>query len=443
MQLGPPNPPDRALHPLFNAMTIAAMLSEARTVERRGCFVDRRISDIGIRPMAPTPEAGEDLQDEQPAVSDRLFAGSRVFITGGMGFLGGHVAKRLVGLGAEVTVFDLDVSRARPSIVNDPAEALHSRLSLVQGDIRLAADLRAVLVDPFDYVFHFAAYSVIERSTQHPVDTIQTNALGVVNLLEVLRHAAWRAKSITFASTDKVYGEMGTSSYSEESPLRGIGVYDAAKLAGDVFARMYNEVFGLPTVVMRLCNVFGPHDHNVAFRLIPKALARIYQGDDPEPPVLYYDSLNHWRDYIYVDDAVDAFLLVASRTTCHGHVYNVAAATHAPTPQILKDLVDCAAALECSHDPKRHAAIEHNGIRVEMRIGVPGVVAIDRQHLDGSKLRALGFAPKTSFADGLTRTVAFYRSHYRAPDRAPDRSPDRTDHLGQDGSQDHEQLAKA
>ncbi len=424
-------------------MTLVTALCEVRAVERRGCFVDRRVADNGARPSGPTPDAGESLTEVEPATFDHVFAGTRVLITGGMGFLGGHLARRLVGLGAEVTVFDLDVSRDRPSIINDPAEGLHSRLSVVRGDIRLAADLRAVLADPFDYVFHFAAYSVIERSTQHPVDTIQTNALGVVNLLEVLRHAAWRPQSITFASTDKVYGEMGTSSYSEESPLRGIGVYDAAKLAGDVFARMYNEVFGLPTVVMRLCNVFGPHDHNVAFRLIPKALARIYKGDEPEPPVLYYDSLNHWRDYIYVDDAVDAFLLVGSRTRCHGHVYNVAAATHAPTPQILKDLVDCAAALECSHDPKRRAAIEHNGIRVEMRNGVPGVVAIDRQHLDGSKLRALGFAPKTSFADGLTQTVAFYRAHYRSQDHAQDRSQNRGDHQTHGRAQDHEHLANA
>lgn len=348
-----------------------------------------------------------------PALIDSIansYEGERVLVTGGMGFLGGHLAKRLTDLGAEVTVLDLDVSPNRPSIVNDATEGLRGRLRLIEGDVREPADLRKVFAEPYDYVFHFAAYSVIERSTMHPVDTIETNALSVVHLLEAIRHSEWIPQAVVFASTDKVYGEMDTPSYSEESPLRGIGVYDAAKLAGDVFARTYHQVFGSPAVVLRLCNVFGPHDHNTSFRLIPKALTRIYGGAQPEPPVLYYDSLNHWRDYLYVDDAIDAFLLVGSRPESHGDVFNVAAVIHAPTPQILKDVVDVAASIEGTKNEDRRTAIERNGIRVEMRNGHSSVVAIDRQHLDGSKLRALGFSPRTPFDVGLRKTVEFYRA---------------------------------
>jgi nucleoside-diphosphate-sugar epimerase len=347
---------------------------------------------------------------------DATYADKRVLITGGMGFLGGHVAKRLVDAGAHVTIFDLDVSIGRASIVNDLVDGFASRVTLVSGDVRSESDLAAELSEPFEYIFHFAAYSVIEHSTEHPVDTIQTNVLGVVKLLEAIRQSNWRPQSIVFASTDKVYGQMETPSYSEDSPLRGIGVYDAAKLAGDVFARTYNEVFGLPSVVLRLCNIFGPHDHNVSFRLIPKALTKIFAKCEPEAPTLYYDSLNHWRDYLYVDDVVDAFLLVGSLPECHGQVYNVAAAIHAPTPQILRDVLDTAAEVERAVDAPRSQLIEKNGIQVEMRTGHSGVVAIDRQHLDGSKLCALGFTPHTSFRDGLLKTVAFYRRHYRSMD---------------------------
>ncbi len=346
----------------------------------------------------------------------RDYSGQRVLITGGMGFLGGHVAARLVEAGADVTIFDIDVSSQRPSIINDAVDGFASQVTLVHGDVRNEDDVEAALGSPFDFVFHFAAYSVIEHSTDHPVDTISTNVLGVVKLLEAIRQSSWRPKSIVFASTDKVYGQMETPSYSEDSPLRGIGVYDAAKLAGDVFARTYNEVFGLPSVVLRLCNIFGPHDYNVTFRLIPKALTKIFAKYVPEPPTLYYDSLNHWRDYLYVDDVVDAFLLVASLPECHGQVYNVAAALHAPTPEILRDVVSCARAIERETDASRSDQIDRNGIQVEMREGQSGVVAIDRQHLDGSKLCALGFQAHTTFRQGLENTVRFYRRHYRSMD---------------------------
>jgi nucleoside-diphosphate-sugar epimerase len=347
---------------------------------------------------------------------DSTYADKRVLVTGGMGFLGGHLAKRLVEAGAEVTIFDVDVSPLRSSIVNDLIDGFASRVALVCGDVRSDSDIEKALETPFDFIFHFAAYSVIEHSTEHPVDTIQTNVLGVVKLLEAIRQSKWRPSAIVFASTDKVYGQMETPSYSEDSPLRGIGVYDAAKLAGDVFARTYNEVFGLPSVVLRLCNVFGPHDHNTSFRLIPKALTKIFAKCEPEPPTLYYDSLNHWRDYLYVNDAVDAFLLVGSLSECHGQVYNVSAAIHAPTPQILRDVVAAAVDAERATDLARAEQIDRNGIQVEMRTGNSAVVAIDRQHLDGSKLCALGFAPRTEFQDGLVKTVHFYRQHYRSLD---------------------------
>jgi nucleoside-diphosphate-sugar epimerase len=347
---------------------------------------------------------------------DSTYTNKRVLITGGMGFLGGHLAKRLVDAGAEVTIFDIDVSRLRSSIVNDVVDGFASQVTLVCGDVRCESDIANALEKPYDFIFHFAAYSVIEHSTEHPVDTIQTNVLGVVKLLEAIRQSKWKPSAIVFASTDKVYGQMETPSYSEDSPLRGIGVYDAAKLAGDVFARTYNEVFGIPSVVLRLCNVFGPHDHNTSFRLIPKALTKIFAKCEPEPPTLYYDSLNHWRDYLYVDDAVDAFLLVGSLPECHGQVYNVSAAIHAPTPQILRDVVAVAAEVERGTDLARSEHIDRNGIQVEMRTGNSAVVAIDRQHLDGSKLCALGFSPHTEFRDGLLKTVRFYRQHYRSLD---------------------------
>lgn len=345
-----------------------------------------------------------------------FFAGKRALITGGMGFLGGHVARRLVALGADVTIFDIDICSERDSIVNDRRERLRPRMHLVEGDIGNASDVNKLMGEKlFDVVFHFAAFSVIEKSANAPVRTIETNALGTAHLLEGVRNSRSEPSAIVISSTDKVYGEMEmeTERYSEQSPLRGVGIYDAAKLAGDVFAQTYHHVFGQPTVVMRLCNLFGPHDYNVGFRLFPKALTSLFSSAEPITPVLYFNSLNHFRDYLYIDDAVRAFLLVASTPSCAGEVFNISAAHHASTPEVMRLIVEQSAAYEALFDRDRAKKICEHGISIVMRNGSSNVVAISRQHLDGSKLEAAtGFVPEVRFVEGLQRTVEFYRSHY-------------------------------
>lgn len=343
-----------------------------------------------------------------------FYQGRRVLVTGGMGFLGAHVVRRLLSLGADVTVFDIDCSPERASLLNDRRERLRTRAELVEGDVGNIDDVADLMANnSFEVVFHFAAYAVIERSTLHPIDTIRANSFGIVNILEAMRVNNRKPLAVVLSSTDKVYGEMSDEEYREDSPLRGIGLYDAAKLSGDVFARTYHEVYGMPTVVVRLCNLYGPHDYNTDFRLIPRALTSIFRTTEPDAPVLYFDSLSHTRDYLFIDDAVRAFLAVASEPACRGDVFNISASAHASTPEILKTVVELAAAHEAMFDPDRAKKIMANGISVTVRPNSPGVVAIGRQHLDGSKLRdRVGFEPSVRFVDGLQDTIEFYRSYY-------------------------------
>src|SRR5690606_35931357 len=116
---------------------------------------------------------------------------------------------------------------------------------------------------------------------------------------------------IIYSSTDKVYGEAEILPYTENSLLGGVGVYDAAKLAADIFAGTYDKALGVSTIVLRMCNLFGPYDFNCDYRLIPKALRNILR--DGRAPELYSASQEHFRDYCYVEDAVRAFLLLAQR----------------------------------------------------------------------------------------------------------------------------------
>jgi nucleoside-diphosphate-sugar epimerase len=207
---------------------------------------------------------------------------------------------------------------------------------------------------------------------------------------------------------------MGAEPYDEEkTPLRGIGIYDSSKLAADLFTRTYHEVYGLPTVVLRLCNIFGPSDYNTRHRLIPRALTRLYAERTPRPPELYFDSIEHWRDYLYIDDLVRAFLLVAFRKECSGETFNLAAAKFASTPELLKTVVEMAADIEREFDPDRAEQILAGGIAIRVRAHDPGLLTISKQRLNGDKLtRMTGFEPSITFQDGLSRTIRAYREFY-------------------------------
>ena len=343
------------------------------------------------------------------------YEGKNVLVTGGFGFVGGHAVKALVDLNANVTVFDIRSDPKIDSMLNDETLGLRSRVKIVKGDLALPQEVHeAVKGQGFHFIFNFAAYAtVIEKAVENPFDTIRVNTLGLVNVLEAAR--AQKTPPVVFhASTDKVYGEMDGDSYEEEkTPLRGIGVYDGAKLAADVFARTYNDVFGLPTVVLRMCNIFGPHDFNTDYRLIPKAMRNLYAGNHPTAPELYFDSIGHWRDYLYVDDCIRAILLLAYHGECRGDVFNLEAVQYSSTPELMKTIVSIAYEVEKEFDNARAEAILSNGIVVKVRPHAPNVVAISKQHLNGDKIRRVTeFEPTVDFKEGMKRTVRAYRTHF-------------------------------
>lgn len=351
---------------------------------------------------------------ELPPEVSASFEGRNVFVTGGFGFVGSHVAKVLLELGANVTVFDLRTAPDVPSLLNQ--EGLRDRLTIIQGDLADAAMVRKVVHEgSFSHLFNFAAYAtVIEKAMENPYATIMANTMGWVNVMESARTAPMLPDVVFLSSTDKVYGEMDGESYQEgKTPLRGIGVYDAAKLAADVLGKTYNEVFGLPTVVLRMCNLFGPCDFNTGYRLIPKAMANLFSAEEPLAPELYFDALEHKRDYLYIDDAVRAILLMAYHPQCRGEVYNLKAAHYSGTPDVLKTVVQLAAERERHDNPDRASKILTNGITVRVRATESNAITIKNQHLDGSKLQtATGFVPLVDFHEGLRRTIEAYRAMY-------------------------------
>lgn len=346
---------------------------------------------------------------------NEFFDSKNVLVTGGFGFVGGHIVKKLVNFGANVTVVDINIDPKRDSILNCDSMNLRSQILVQEADVVDAQAMKDIIHEGrFHSIFHFAAYaSVIEKAITAPYDTIMANTMGWVNILEACRLAPYKTNMIFLSSTDKVYGEMDGDSYSEHlTPLRGIGVYDSAKLAADVFSRTYHEAFGLPTVTLRMCNIFGPYDFNLGYRLLPKAMASMFSSHEPQAPELYFDAIEHHRDYLYVDDLVNAILLLAHTKECRGEVFNLSAGTYLPTPQMLKTIVEQASEIEKEFDPERAESIMNNGIAIRVRASGSTVHAITKQHLNGEKLKkATGFAPQSDFLESLRETIRFYRNY--------------------------------
>jgi nucleoside-diphosphate-sugar epimerase len=303
-------------------------------------------------------------------------------------------------------------------MINCGQQGMRDQVQVVEADVTDKQAMQEVIeAGRFHYIFHFAAYaSVIEKALTAPYDTIMANTMGWINILEACRMSQHKPNMIFLSSTDKVYGEMDGDSYFEHTtPLRGIGVYDSAKLAADVFSRTYHEAFGLPTVTLRMCNIYGPYDFNSAYRLLPKAMQSIYGGPEPVAPELYFDAIEHHRDYLYVEDLVQAILLLAHCNVCRGEVYNLAGGTYLSTPTMLRTIVEACAEVESGYDQERAARILANGIAVRVSANASTVHAITKQHLNGEKLmNDTGFHPADNFVETLKETINFYRNYFLA-----------------------------
>ena len=331
-------------------------------------------------------------------------------VTGAFGFVGGHVVEFLANSGATVYALDIDTNKERPCLIN--LKGLREKINIVEADITDKKVLENIILESrCSVIFHFAAAAtVVEKAMSIPYATILANTLGFVHVLEAVRKSSNKVYSVLFSSTDKVYGEAHELPYKEdETPLRAIGLYDAAKMAADVLGRSYAEVFGVNAIIVRLCNLIGPYDFNIDFRLVPKSMQNIYRYGNP--PELYFHSLEHWRDYLYIDDAVRAMLLLAREKKCHGEIYNMPGCRFASTPAMIQDIVRKICEIEQRYDGRLADNIMAQGARIVM--GEAKHVVIEKQNLSGEKIKdAVGFVPEIPFDEGLEKTALFYRDYF-------------------------------
>ena len=366
-----------------------------------------------------SPHASPAIPDSWPGAALRAtirqhagyWSDKRVLVTGACGFVGGHLARALHLAGAEVVALDLNTNPRRGSQLD--LTGVRDEIEMVAGDITDRRAMQELVVNGgFSHIFHLAAgATTVEKAMADPIGTIMANTMGFVNMAEGARLVpSEKRPTVIYSSTDKVYGEHEVLPYTENHGLGGVGVYDAAKLCADILAATYHKALDVPTVVLRMCNIFGPYDLNFDYRLIPKAMRNIFR--DGEAPELYMNSVEHFRDYLYVEDAVRAYFHIARCGGCHGRVYNLPGAHYCATPDVLREIVSYIGTLQehaAAINPDSALAQHRWDRSIRIVPSDPKMITISKQHLDGTRIKCeTGFEPQVSFREGLEATAKFY-----------------------------------
>ncbi len=313
----------------------------------------------------------------------------RLLVTGGAGFIGSHYVRSALtgahgasGVGSLVV---LDKLTYAGNLANLDPVASDPRLEVVEGDITDAATVDA-LVAHTDVVVHFAAESHVDRSITGAAGFVRTNVVGTQTLLDAaLRHGV---EKFVHVSTDEVYGSIESGSWSEDHALEPNSPYSASKASSDLLARAYHRTHGVPTVVTRCSNNYGPYQFPE--KVLPLFITSLMRGGTVP---LYGDGLNV-RDWLHVDDHCRGIQLVLEGGR-PGEVYNIGGGTELTNRELTGRILD---AFGVGWERVR---------QVEDRKGH------DRRYsVDTSKIRAeLGYEPRVGFEEGLASTVAWYREN--------------------------------
>lgn len=312
---------------------------------------------------------------------------TQYLVTGGAGFIGSHIATRLVEDGHQVRIFD---NLSTGSL--DNLEHLGDQVEFIQGDLtnheRLATALQNV-----DIVFHQAALASVPRSVERPMETHDACVTGTINLLDIARQMD--VKRIVYAGSSSAYGNQPQMPKHEGQVPQVLSPYAAAKMAAELYCEAFANTYGLETVRIRYFNVFGPRqDPNSPYSaVIPKFVAALLSG---QRPIIFGDG-EQSRDFTFVENVVHANLLASEADGVSGNVYNVACGDSLNLIDLLGTICE---QLDFPFDPEfqpaRTGDVKHSWADIS------------------AAQRDLGYDVQVSLEEGLRRTVEWYAQQYRS-----------------------------
>jgi UDP-glucose 4-epimerase len=313
----------------------------------------------------------------------------QILVTGGAGFIGGHLAERFVSNGHDVVVldnfdpfYDIRIKEHTVDICREQATNGDGTYQLVEGDVR-NTDLVTELVSNAEYVYQQAAQAGVRPSVKNPRKYDEVNVDGTLNVFDAARNTG--IKRVVFAWSSSVYGRPEYLPYDEVHPTTPVSPYGASKLAAERYVCAYNKVYDLPTVALRYFTVYGPRMRpNMA---ISNFVSRCLNGDSP---IVYGDG-TQTRDFTYIEDIVDANVRLITESAADGETLNIGSTDNIEILTLAKEIRDqLAPELDIGFADRHDADAEHT-------------------HADISKANELlNYEPSRTIRDGVEDFVEWY-----------------------------------
>lgn len=306
----------------------------------------------------------------------------KYLVTGGAGFIGSHLANELIAQGNKVVVAD-DLSSGKK-------ENLSKKIKFCEIDVRSKKIADILKKEKPDAVMHFAARPLVQEAFENPYEAMEVNIMGTANILENCRKQKG-IKSIVVVSSDKAYGKAQKLPYKETFPLKGDHPYDASKSAADLIAQTYFKTYGLPVLIARFSNVFGPGDTNFS-RIIPGIMESIIKNKE----FLIRSDGKMVREYTYIKDIVSGCIKLANHSN-FGQAFNFGSKNVFSVLDVVK---------------KSEIALNK---KINYKILNIAKNEIPAQYLDWSKARKkLEWEPKFNFEEGIKETFNWYKYRHFA-----------------------------